>query len=210
MAITPGTQLGRYKIRSLLGAGGMGEVYLAQDVRLGRTVALKVLPEQIASDAKRMQRFVLEAKTASALNHPNIITIYEIEQSDSGNFIATELIQGETLRQRMSGATMSFPEVLDISTQVASALAAAHEAGIVHRDIKPENIILRPDGLIKVLDFGLAKPLLSYRSDLNSDSPTLDLLNTKPGLVMGTVHYMSTEQAREFLSMRARISGAWA
>lgn len=197
MAITSGTQLGRYKIRSLLGAGGMGEVYLAQDIRLGRTVALKVLPEQIASDANRMQRFVLEAKTASALNHPNIITIYEIEQSDSGNFIATELIHGETLRQRMIRGAATFPEVLDISIQIASALAAAHEAGIVHRDIKPENIMLRPDGLIKVLDFGLAKPLSSYRrADLNSGSPTLDLVNTKPGLVMGTVHYMSPEQAR--------------
>jgi predicted ATPase len=197
MAITAGTQLGRYKIRSLLGAGGMGEVYLAQDVTLGRTVALKVLPEQIASDANRMKRFVLEAKTASALNHPNIITIYEIEQSDSGNFIATELIQGETLRQRLAGPTMTFAAVLDIGIQTASALAAAHEAGIVHRDIKPENIMLRPDGLVKVLDFGLAKPLLSYRTDdLDSDSPTLDLINTKPGLVMGTVHYMSPEQAR--------------
>jgi predicted ATPase len=197
MAITRGTQLGRYKIRSLLGAGGMGEVYLAQDVRLGRTVALKVLPEQIASDVNRMQRFVLEAKTASALNHPNIITIYEIEQSDSGNFIATELIDGETLRQRMTHGAATVSEVLDISIQIASALAAAHEAGVVHRDIKPENIMLRPDGLIKVLDFGLAKPLLSYRSaDLDSASPTLDLVNTKPGLVMGTVHYMSPEQAR--------------
>lgn len=204
MAITPGTQLGRYKIRSLLGAGGMGEVYLAQDVRLGRTVALKVLPKQIASDVTSMRRFVLEAKTASALNHPNIITIYEIEQSDSGNFIASELIQGETLRQRMNGATMTFPEVLDISIQIASALAAAHDAGIVHRDIKPENIMLRPDGLIKVLDFGLAKPLLSYgNANLDPDSPTLDLVNTNPGLVMGTVYYMSPEQARG-ISLDAR------
>ena len=204
MAITPGTQLGRYKIRSLLGAGGMGEVYLAQDVRLGRTVALKVLPKQIASDVTSMRRFVLEAKTASALNHPNIITIYEIEQSDSGNFIASELIHGETLRQRMNGATMTFPEVLDISIQIASALAAAHDAGIVHRDIKPENIMLRPDGLIKVLDFGLAKPLLSYgNANLDPDSPTLDLVNTNPGLVMGTVYYMSPEQARG-ISLDAR------
>src|SRR5712691_3016189 len=157
MAISPGKRLGRYEVRSQIGAGGMGEVYLAQDTKLDRQVALKVLPAEVAVKQERMRRFVQEAKAASALNHPNIITIYEIEQIDSVNFIATEFIDGETLRERIRGATMKLGEVLDVGAQIASALSAAHAAGIVHRDIKPENIMLRRDGIVKVLDFGLAK-----------------------------------------------------
>src|SRR5712691_1790015 len=157
MTIAASTKLGRYEIRSKIGAGGMGDVYLAQDTKLDRKVAVKILPAEVAADRNRMSRFVQEAKAASALNHPNIITIHEIEQIDSVNFIATELIEGETLRQRMRSAPMKLGEVLDVAIQIASALSAAHATGIVHRDIKPENIMVRQDGIVKVLDFGLAK-----------------------------------------------------
>src|SRR6267143_1086670 len=157
MTILAGTKLGRYEIRSKIGAGGMGEVYLAQDTKLDRKVALKILPDEVAAHPDRMKRFVQEAKTASALNHPNIITIYEIEQIDSVDFIATEFIDGETLRERMERVPVKLGEVLDIAIQTASALSAAHATGIVHRDIKPENIMVRQDGIVKVLDFGLAK-----------------------------------------------------
>ena len=157
MTLLSGTKLGRYEIRSKLGEGGMGEVYLAQDVRLERTVALKILPAEVAADRKRMQRFIQEAKSASALNHPNIITIHEIEETDSVNYIATEHINGVTLRERITASRMSPAEAIDVAIQIASALAAAHEAGIIHRDIKPGNVMIRRDGIVKVLDFGLAK-----------------------------------------------------
>src|SRR5438132_13486801 len=156
MTLASGTQLGRYEVRSKSGAGGMGEVYLAQDTKLDRKVALKILPAGLAANQDRMRRFVQEAKAASALNHPNIITIYEIDETASGHFIAAELIEGETLREREQ-KPLQLSESLDIATQLASALAAAHAAGIVHRDIKPENVMLRHDGIVKVLDFGLAK-----------------------------------------------------
>ena len=174
----------------------MGEVYLAQDTKLDRKVALKILPAEVAAHPNRMKRFVQEAKAASALNHPNIVTIYEIEQIDSLNFIAIEFIDGETLRQRIAKA-VKLGEVLDVAIQTASALSAAHAAGIVHRDIKPENIMIRPDGIVKVLDFGLAK--LSERTDtsqVDSEVATKALVQTEPGTVMGTVAYMSPEQAR--------------
>src|SRR5213593_4174392 len=135
--IEAGTRLGRYEIRSKLGEGGMGEVYLAHDTKLDRKVALKILPAEVAAHQDRMRRFVQEAKTASGLNHPNILTIYEIEQIDSVNFIATEFIDGKTLRERMRIAPMKLGEVLDVAAQIASAIAAAHSAGIIHRDIKP-------------------------------------------------------------------------
>nr|MBA3693965.1 serine/threonine protein kinase [Acidobacteriota bacterium] len=152
-----GQQIGHYKIRSAIGAGGMGEIYLAQDTRLERRVALKILPEKFTADSDRLNRFVREAKSASALNHPNIITIYEIGESDGTNFIATEFIEGETLRDRLMGGKMPLDELLSIAVQTSEALAAAHAAGIIHRDIKPENIMIRRDGYVKVLDFGLAK-----------------------------------------------------
>ena len=154
--LTSGQRLAHYQITRPIGAGGMGEVYLAQDTKLDRKVALKILPADLASNQDRMRRFVQEAKAASALNHPNIITIYEIDETDSNHFIATEFIEGETLREREQ-KPLRLSESLDIATQIASALAAAHAAGIVHRDIKPENVMLRRDGIVKVLDFGLAK-----------------------------------------------------
>jgi serine/threonine protein kinase/Tfp pilus assembly protein PilF len=195
--LPPGTHLGRYEIRSKLGAGGMGEVYLARDTKLDRNVALKALPADLATRRDRMRRFEQEAKAASALNHPNIITIYEIEQIDSVNCLATELIEGETLRQRMRSAPMKLGEVLDVAIQTASALSAAHAAGIVHRDIKPENIMVREDGIVKVLDFGLAK--LTERpppDSVDTEAPTRAVVNTEQGAVLGTAIYMSPEQAR--------------
>lgn len=196
MTLDAGTKLGRYEIRQHLGAGGMGEVYLAQDTKLGRRVALKILPAEVAADQKRMQRFIQEAQAASALNHPNIITIHEIEETDATPFIATEFIDGETLRQRMSRARLTIAESLDICIQVASALSAAHASGIIHRDIKPENIMLRRDGIVKVLDFGLAKLTELQSSSVDMEAPTKAIVNTEPGTVMGTAHYMSPEQAR--------------
>src|SRR5438132_5083385 len=152
-----GKELGHYQVLSLLGAGGMGEVYLAEDIRLKRKVALKLLPAELTANQDRLRRFEQEAQAASGLNHPNIITIHEIGQVDGLNFIVTEFIAGETLRHRMTTARRNLPAVLEVAIQAASALTAAHAAGIVHRDLKPENVMLRPDGLIKVLDFGLAK-----------------------------------------------------
>ena len=197
MAIVPGTHLGRYEIRSKIGEGGMGEVYLAQDGKLDRKVALKILPADVASNQDRMRRFVQEAKAASALNHPNIITIYEIDQTDSVSFIAIEFIDGETLRERMGRSGIKLSEVLDVTTQIASALAAAHTAGIVHRDVKPENVMLRADGIVKVLDFGLAKLTERLPPDsVDAEAATKALVQTEPGVVMGTAAYMSPEQAR--------------
>src|SRR5213592_632559 len=191
-----GKELGHYQVLSLLGAGGMGEVYLAEDIRLKRKVALKLLPAELTANRDRLRRFEQEAQSASALNHPNIITIYEIGQVDGLHFIVTEFIEGETLRQRMATARMNLPVELDVATQVASALAAAHSAGIVHRDLKPENIMVRPDGLIKVLDFGLAKLTESRTSNVDTEAATVARVDTKMGTVMGTVQYMSPEQAR--------------
>ncbi|HYO91857.1 MAG TPA: protein kinase, partial [Pyrinomonadaceae bacterium] len=196
MPIGEGTFLGRYEIRSLLGIGGMGEVYLAQDTQLDRTVALKILPLDLARDQLRMRRFIQEAKSASALNHPNIITIYEVGEAEDTHFIATEFVDGGTLRQRINGEKLSVDESLEIAVQVASALQAAHEAGIVHRDIKPDNIMLRRDGYVKVLDFGLAKLTEKSNERLLSAPEAMTLVNTEPGLVVGTVSYMSPEQAR--------------
>lgn len=197
MGLASGAKLGRYEIRSKLGEGGMGEVYLGEDTRLHRKVALKTLPADVASNRDRMERFVQEAKAASALNHPNIITIYEIDETDSGHFIVTEFIDGETLRERMGLALMKLDEVLEVAIQTASALSAAHEAGIVHRDIKPDNIMLRRDGIVKVLDFGLAKLAEQTPTDyVDTEAPTSVQIKTEPGMVMGTVTYMSPEQAR--------------
>src|SRR5436190_1872226 len=155
MTIAAGTKLGRYEIRAKIGEGGMGEMYLTQDTKLDRKVALKLLPADVAAHPDRMRRFVQEAKAASALNHPNIITIYEIDETESGHFIATEFIDGETLRECELKAPLKLGQSLDIAAQIASALSAAHAAGIVHRDLKPENVMLRQDGIVKLLDFGL-------------------------------------------------------
>ena len=189
--------ISHYRIIKKLGAGGMGEVYLALDTKLVRKVALIILPEECAADRNRVTRFVQEAKAASALNHPNIITIHEIDQDASTYFIATEFIEGETLRERMRNAPIKLGEVLDVAAQIASALAAAHAAEIVHRDIKPENIMLRRDGIAKVLDFGLAK--LRERilpESVDTEAPTDAAFKTEPGILLGTAIYMSPEQAR--------------
>jgi serine/threonine protein kinase/Tol biopolymer transport system component len=196
MGVPSGTQLGRYEVRSLLGVGGMGEVYLAQDLQLRRLVALKLLPPQFTRDEERLRRFKQEAFAASSLNHPNIFTIFEIGQHGDTHFIATEYIDGQSLRQLTTQGPIQLERVLDWGTQIASALAAAHAAGIIHRDIKPDNIMVRRDGYVKVLDFGLAK--LSEYKNLASDpeAATLQVIQTDPGKVMGTASYMSPEQTR--------------
>lgn len=192
-----GTKLGRYELLSQLGAGGMGEIYLALDTTLGRKVALKILPESVASNVDRMQRFVQEAKAASALNHPNILTIHEIGTEPGAHFIATEFIDGETLRHHMTLTPPGLLEAIEIAMQVASALASAHAAGIIHRDVKPENIMLRRDGILKILDFGLAKLTEQWRAhEVDHDAATKAMVQTEPGVVLGTTVYMSPEQAR--------------
>jgi serine/threonine protein kinase/Flp pilus assembly protein TadD len=194
------TTLSHYRIVSKIGAGGMGEVYLAQDTRLDRKVAIKFLHEEFSKDADKLNRFIQEAKAASALNHPNILTVYEIGEVDGKNYIATELIDGKTLREHLSHQeSLPLNTILKIGVQVAEALSAAHQAGIIHRDIKPENIMLRKDGYAKVLDFGLAKlsePAAVATRSAGSEDATRVQVNTTPGLVMGTVSYMSPEQAR--------------
>ena len=195
-SIASGRTLGTYRIISILGKGGMGEVYLAEDTRLGRRVALKLLPSSFTNDAERLRRFEREARSASALNHPSILTIYEIDSVDGRRFIATEYVDGETLRQRQKHSPLKVGEVLEFGIQVASALAAAHQAGIVHRDIKPENIMLRSDGYAKVVDFGLAKLTETAKAASGGSVSTMLLMDTDTGVVMGTTAYMSPEQAR--------------
>ena len=187
---------GPYRVLSLIGAGGMGEVYLAEDTRLGRKVALKLLPRGFIQDEWRLNRFKQEAQAASALNHPNIITIHDIGQADDGHFMAIEFVEGETLRQRLAESRMSLSQSLDIAIQTASALTAAHQAGIVHRDIKPENIMIRRDGIVKVLDFGLAK--LTEGDSLSASTSTITGVDTEPNTLMGTANYMSPEQAEDW------------
>jgi serine/threonine protein kinase len=198
-ALTKGQQFGSYIILNSLGAGGMGEVYLATDSRLDRTVALKVLSSDISRDKRRMQRFRQEARVASSLNQPNILTIFEFGEVDGLTFLATEFIDGETLRHHLHGKRLKLPEIVDISVQVLAALDAAHEARIVHRDIKPENVMIRRrDRVVKVLDFGLAKltekKLSTLRGEEESEAATA--FKTAPGVIMGTPNYMSPEQAQ--------------
>ncbi len=190
-----GQTLGSYEVLSFVSRGGMGEVYLAQDKRLGRKVALKLLASQFTKDSDRLHRFEQEARAASALNHPNIITIYEIREANSTLMIATEFVEGETLRQRLGGGEIDLDEALHVAIQIADALAAAHQAGIIHRDIKPENIMIRPDGYVKVLDFGLAK-LVENASPMSAAEALTKPVKTGSGMIMGTVGYMSPEQAR--------------
>jgi serine/threonine protein kinase len=194
--LVAGQVVGHYQIVAPLGKGGMGEVYLASDTKLDRKVALKLLPTEFTNRKDLLRRFIQEAKAASSLNHPNIITIHEIGQIDGVHYIATEFIDGQTLKQHMKRRRLKFAEVLDVSIQVASALEAAHAAGLVHRDIKPENIMLRPDGYVKVLDFGLAKLTEKSNQSKGSEVDTMVRGHTKPGTVLGTVDYMSPEQAR--------------
>ena len=193
--LAAGSKLGRYEIRFKIGEGGMGEVYQATDLELGRTVALKILPPDVASQRVRLQRFIVEAKAASALNHPHILTIYEIGTADNVHFIATEFVEGETLQQRTkTGLTLA--QTLEIAIQIAGALSAAHAAGIIHRDIKPHNIMVRPDGYAKLLDFGLAKLLEPDGLASDPEAPTKAMVHTDAGIVVGTANYMSPEQAK--------------
>ncbi len=188
MLLSSATRLGPYEILSLLGAGGMGEVYRARDTRLNRDVALKVLPSEVASDPSRRQRFEMEARAVAALNHPNIVAVYDVGSENGIAYFVSELVDGESLR----GVKLGLRKALEIAEQIAAGLACAHEAGIVHRDLKPENILLSREGRAKIVDFGLAK---SFRSAAAQDTETLTV-HTEPGTVMGTVGYMSPEQVR--------------
>jgi serine/threonine protein kinase/Tfp pilus assembly protein PilF len=191
-----GQTFGHYKISQRIGIGGMGEVYLATDITAGRQAALKLLPMRFTGDPVRLKRFQQEARAVVGLNHPNILTVYEIGEDSSTHYIASELIEGETLRQRLMRGRMELSEAVDVAIQVASALAAAHKTGMVHRDIKPENIMLRPDGYVKVLDFGIAKLAEQEVPATISTDEALLLVETNLGSILGTVRYMSPEQAR--------------
>src|SRR3954471_6885276 len=186
-----GQRFGRYEVHSKLGEGGMGQVFTALDAELGRNVAIKLLPTEFTTDVDRRSRFRQEARVISALNHPNIITIYEIGENELGSFLATEFVEGRTLRDVIKNESLTLPHILKIVEQAANALVAAHAAAIVHRDIKPENIMVRSDGIVKVLDFGLAKPKNPVLPLADGDST-----KTVPGTVMGSARYMSPEQAR--------------
>lgn len=191
-----GQTVGNYEILEPLGAGGMGEVYLARDNRLGRRVALKLLPRHSVQTADQLRRFEREARVVSALNHPNIITLYEIGQEGDNHFIATEFVTGRTIREMISNGRIEPQKAVEIATQLAHALVAAHAAGIVHRDIKPENLMVRKDGLVKVLDFGLAKPYSAERETTRLMMTAFNNVQTNPLLILGTLAYLSPEQAR--------------
>ena len=196
--LKPGDSVGPYRIRKAIGKGGMGEVYLAEHSTLNREVALKILPEHFLNDPQRVQRFRQEARAVLALNHPNVVTVYDIGEAGGVHFISTEFVEGQTLRERMAHARLTVSEAIEIAAQVAGAIAYAHDKGVIHRDLKPENIMLRPDGYVKVLDFGIAK--LTERGAATTTDPneaqTRMKVETSPGMVMGTPHYMSPEQAR--------------
>src|ERR1022692_2924280 len=194
MPLTPGTKLEPYEIVSPLGAGGMGEVYRARDARLGRDVALKILPESFTQDADRLHRFEQEARAVAALNHPNILAVFDIGRHRGSPFLVSELLEGESLRSVLDRGALPQRKTIEYGVQIAHGLAAAHEKGIVHRDLKPENIFLTKDGRIKILDFGLAK--LAQTTGSDPDEVTLTSERTAPGVVMGTASYMAPEQVR--------------
>ena len=197
MTLSTGTKLSHYEITSQIGKGGMGEVYQAKDTKLGRDVAIKVLPEEFAKDADRVARLQREAKLLASLNHPNIAAIYGLEESDGTNFLVMELVKGQTLDERIKSSAVPVEEALKLALQIAEALEAAHEKSVIHRDLKPANIKVTPDGKVKVLDFGLAKAFAGEQADLNlSNSPTLSVAATQQGMILGTAAYMSPEQAR--------------
>jgi eukaryotic-like serine/threonine-protein kinase len=197
MALATGTRLGSYEVVAQIGAGGMGEVYQAHDTKLGRDVAIKVLPEAFAHDAERLSRFQREAKMLAALNHPNIATIHGLEDSNGTHYLVMELVPCDTLQQRIKReGAVPVEEALAIAKQIAEALEAAHEKGIIHRDLKPANVKLTPEGKVKVLDFGLAKAFAGDTSTEDmSNSPTLSMAATMQGVILGTAAYMSPEQA---------------
>ena len=196
MALEPGTKLGSYQVTALIGKGGMGQVYQATDTKLNRQVALKILPEAFATDPDRLARFQREAQVLASLNHPNIAVIYGIEEADDTRALVLELVEGPTLADRIAQGAIPLDEALPIAKQIAEALEAAHEAGVIHRDLKPANIKVKDDGTVKVLDFGLAKALDTSPQGDPAQSPTLTAAATQMGVIMGTAAYMSPEQAR--------------
>src|SRR5262245_2934012 len=195
MPLAPGARLGAYEVLAPLGAGGMGEVYRARDGRLRRDVAVKVLPEGVAQDPERLRRFEQEAFAASSLNHPNILTIHDVGSEAGAPFVVFELLEGQTLRERLGAGALPETQAIDYAVQIANGMAAAHEKGIVHRDLKPENLFVTRDGLVKILDFGLAKLTPPERSAERSEATTFTQ-GTQPGVVMGTIGYMSPEQVK--------------
>ena len=197
--LSAGTKLGSYEVIGLLGAGGMGEVYSASDTKLGRNVAIKVLPQIFTHDPDRVNRFKREAKVLAALNHPNIAVIHGLEESGGQQFLVMELVEGETLADKLARGALPIDEVLRIALQIAEALEAAHEKTIIHRDLKPANVKITPDGKVKVLDFGLAKAFETEAPNaILSNSPTLSGAATNAGVILGTAAYMSPEQAKGF------------
>jgi len=195
MSVATGSHLGPYEIQSPIGAGGMGEVYRAHDTRLDRTVAIKILPASFATDPDRLQRFAQEARAAAALNHPNILSIFDIGEDHGTPYVVSELLEGETLRARLQKSPLSMRKAINYSLQIARGLAAAHEKGIVHRDLKPENLFITNDDRVKILDFGLAKMLAPATVHGSGEAMTVQVA-TEAGLVLGTVGYMSPEQVR--------------
>src|SRR5438876_3562396 len=200
MAIKPGTRVGRYEIRSKLGEGGMGEVYRARDEKLNRDVAVKVLPAALSENSDRLRRFEQEAQAAGALNHPNILSVYDVDTHDGSPYVVSELLEGETLRERLGPDVSSVPlpqrKAVDYAMQIAHGLAAAHEKGIVHRDLKPENLFVTRDGRLKILDFGLAKLTHSEEGASQQTNLPTAAAGTEPGVVLGTIGYMAPEQVR--------------
>src|SRR5438132_14365510 len=195
MTIDAGTKLGRYEIRSQIGAGGMGEVYRARDEKLNRDVAIKVLPASLSQGTDRLRRFEQEAQAAGALNHPNILAVYDVGAHDGAPYIVSELLEGEELREQLNDGSIPQRKALDYAQQIAQGLAVAHERGITHRDLKPENLFIATDGRVKILDFGLAKLRPLRNEGVSSEIDTRKQI-TDPGTVMGTVGYMSPEQVR--------------
>src|SRR5262249_9054538 len=192
-----GTRLGSYEVTALLGKGGMGEVYRARDTNLKGEVAIKILPDEFSRDASRLSRFQREAEVLASLNHPNIAAIYDLEEAGETRFLVLELVEGETLAERIQRGPIPVEEALELALHIAEALEAAHEKGVVHRDLKPANVKITPEGRVKVLDFGLAKALEATRVETASNSPTLlSAAATNGGMILGTAGYMSPEQAK--------------
>jgi serine/threonine protein kinase len=198
-----GKCFGHYEITELIGEGGMGEVYLARDKKLDRKVAVKILNAEFSRHESNLTRFIREAKAASSLNHPNILVVHEIGEHENTNYIVSEFINGKTLREILKEQPLNLSEVLDISMQIVDALCTAHSSNIIHRDIKPENLMVRPDGLVKILDFGIAKLTEKKTEVVDAEAATAIYSRTTPGMIIGTAAYMSPEQARG-LSVDAR------
>src|SRR5262245_31439304 len=206
MTLRSGTRLGTYEILGALGAGGMGEVYRAKDLRLGREVALKVLPADVASNPDRLARFEREARTVAGLNHPNIVTLHSFEDEDGIRFLTMELVEGRSLSTLITPGGLSRSEILDIAIALSQALAAAHEPGVIHRDLKPGNVMLTHDGLVKVLDFGMAKMMHDPSENRPDPLTTVGAFHSGEGQVLGTAPYMSPEQLRgELLDARSDL-----